>query len=70
MYMVPVESSNLVAVGYDPLRPTMHVQFWDESVYGYYGVPPSVHEGLMTAWSKGTYLHRMVRGVYQYQRVQ
>lgn len=69
MNRVPVSSSTLSSVGYDPAFRTLEVQFKNRSVYQYVNVPDSVHQGLMSAPSKGRYLDRVVKGVYRFTRV-
>jgi KTSC domain len=64
--LVPVQSTNIAAVGYD--AGTLVVQFRDQSIYHYEDLPEQVYQGLLGAESKGRYLHRDVRGRYCYQR--
>lgn len=59
--MVPVASSNLAAVGYDPLTGELHILFQNGRLYAYRGVPPSVYDGLLNAASKGRYFLAHVR---------
>jgi len=64
----PVTSSNLAEVGYD--GGTLEVAFTNGSVYQYYGVPPQVYEGLMTAPSHGKYLDQFVKKPgYRFEKV-
>jgi len=65
----PVVSSNLSSVGYDAVIATMEVAFRNGGIYQYLGVPPSIHAGLMTAASKGSYLNGWVKNRYHYRRV-
>jgi len=70
MERVPVQSSSLASVGYDPATSTLEVEFLNGSVYQYSGVPDHVHEGLMNAASKGSYLDQNVKKAgYSYTRV-
>ena len=62
-------SSNISSVGYDEGTLTLEVEFTDGSVYQYFDVPESVHEGLMQASSKGAYMHTHVRDNYQYGKL-
>ena len=65
--LTPVQSSNLLAVGYDPSRQLLEVAFRNGSVYQYFGVPESEYCGLMAAPSKGQYFNaHIVRGGYDY----
>jgi len=68
MQMIPVGSSNLVAVGYDSNSATLRVQF-KSGVYDYYHVPAPVYQGLLNAGSKGSYHHDNIKNVYGYSRI-
>jgi len=67
MKMIPVVSSNLAAVGY--AQDTLVVSFRNGTVYEYFSVPKPVYEGLLSASSKGQYLHRFVKGRYRYRKI-
>jgi KTSC domain len=49
MKRVPVDSTNLKSVGYDPDKKTLEVEFDKGRVYQYYGVPSALHQQLMQA---------------------
>jgi len=68
MEMTPVDSDNLVAVGYNPQTATLRVKF-NGSTYDYYNVPERVHRALMSASSKGTYHAKHIKWRYRYERV-
>lgn len=68
--MIPVCSSNVAAVGYDSRSAELFVRFNSGALYAYYGVPWSVYDGLMSAPSKGEFIHDCVRNIYAYQRLQ
>lgn len=55
MNRVPVESSNLSEVGYDPATKILEIAFTRGGVYQYFAVPDSVHQDLMAATSIGRY---------------
>lgn len=69
MDRIPVDSSNIASIGYDAEDKTLEVEFNDGPIYRYYDVPSSVHEGLMSASSHGSYLHEHVKGVYRYEQI-
>jgi hypothetical protein len=70
MNLVPVSSSNLSAVGYDPNTQILQVAFLNGGLYEYSGVPASVHTGLMTANSHGSYFNAHIKnGQYRYQKL-
>ncbi|HFJ9453591.1 TPA: KTSC domain-containing protein [Bacillus tropicus] len=70
MTMIPVNSSNLSAVGYDERTQTLRVSFRNRTVYDYYNVPENLYQGLMAASSHGGYLDRYIKKAsYQYAKV-
>ena len=69
MNRTPVESSNLKSVGYDPDAETLEVEFYHGGIYEYYGVPPHVHQELMSASSLGKYLDSEIKGKYGYKKI-
>lgn len=66
---VPVISSSLQSVGYDSASRTLEIAFRNGSVYQYFGVPPAVHEELITAPSHGAYFNAFIRDRYPYRRL-
>lgn len=65
MDMVAVRSEAMTAVGYDAGSRRMKIRFQQGHSYDFCNVPPSIHEGLMSATSKGTYYNRYIRDRYQ-----
>lgn len=63
-----VQSSNIEAIGYDSEAQELHVRFIASGSYIYSGVPEHVYEEFMNAPSHGSYLNRMIKGVYQFQK--
>lgn len=61
MNRTPVSSSNLKAIGYDAQTRTLEVEFLNGGLYSYSGVPSSVHAGLMSASSHGSYFDAYVK---------
>ena len=66
--MIYVDSSNIEAIGYDDAAQELHVQFISGGCYIYHSVPRQIYEGLMGAPSKGSFLNREVKGVYQFTK--
>lgn len=66
--MIPVSSSNLVSVGYDPSTQSLYIQF-RTGLYVYSGVPESVYTGLMNASSHGTYHAKYIKNHYPYRKI-
>lgn len=69
MDRLPVNSSNIASIGYDPSSQTLEVEFLSGAIYEYYGVPDYVYESFLNAGSKGGFFHQNVRNVYSYARV-
>ncbi len=70
MKRVPVVSSNLAEVGYDPQARTLEIAFKNGGVYQYFNVPSAVHAGLMTADSLGHYFDANVKKAgYTFRKV-
>ena len=63
MFMLPVSSSVIAAVGYD--GSTLRIAFRNGRVYDHPGVSFFVYAGLMGASSKGAYYNRNIRGKYR-----
>jgi hypothetical protein len=68
--MIGVSSSNVGAVGYDKVNQILYVRFLDNSLYIYKGVPIGEFEGLQSASSVGSYLHRNIKNLYPYERIE
>ena len=66
---VPVESSNIGAVGYNPLSKTLGVKFLFGATYYYYDVPEKVYMDMVSAESVGKFLHRSIKGKYAYGKL-
>ncbi|PPB48372.1 KTSC domain-containing protein [Arthrobacter pityocampae] len=74
MKRVPVESSNLVSVGYDAQIGTLEVEFKHRRFYRYFNVPPDVFDALIevnkSGKSVGTYFDLYVKKVgYRYHEL-
>ena len=69
MRMQQVHSSNIRSVGYEPESRLLAVEFNGGRTYEYYGVPGTVHRGLMQAASKGSYFHQVIKDQYMFERV-
>ena len=66
--MIFVDSSNIEAIGYDENNQELHVQFLSGGYYVYHDVPCEIFDGLVEAPSKGSYLNREIKGVFQYSK--
>ena len=65
----PVASASLAAVGFDSATQTLEVEFQNERIYRYYGVPWAVFADLQEADSKGRFFNSRIRNRYPYVRV-
>jgi hypothetical protein len=66
---VPVESSNVKAIGYKPSKARLRVQFLNGGDYEYAGVSPETYENLLDADSKGSAFWDLVRENNSYRRI-
>ncbi len=68
MNVTAVDSATLTTVAYDEVRNLLQLEFRSKAIYQYFGVPPSVHAGLLCASSKGSYFNRIIRGRFPFAR--
>jgi hypothetical protein len=64
MKTIPINSSNLKAVGYDPSTRELRVEFHSGAVHEHVGVPPERHSALMAADSHGKEYNAAIRDHY------
>lgn len=64
----PVESSNILSVGYDETTSSMYVKYLS-GTYKYDNVKKSTYESLLTSPSKGRFMNQNIKGQYTYSRV-
>lgn len=67
--MEPVESSSVVAVGYDEATNELWVEFEGGGTYVYSLVPRSVHRELLASSSIGRFMNRTVKPRYAAREV-
>lgn len=70
METINVESSHMATMGYEPNTQMLTIGFKNNTVYEYYKVPPNVWDELKAAESKGKYLAKYVKGVFEYKKVE
>lgn len=61
----PVDSSVLIAVGYDEANRILKAHFRNGRTYYYLAVPPEVYQSLLTAPSLGKYLNEAIKPKYR-----
>ena len=59
----------LKAAGYDAKTRVLQVVFNTGDTYRYKEIPSHEYDGLMSAESKGEYMHKHIIGRYEYERV-
>jgi len=69
MERIPVQSSNLAAIGYDPASETLEVEFLTGTVYEYRNISQFIYDELMNSPSRGSFFSREIRNSYPYERI-
>lgn len=69
MQRLPVESSDIVSIGYDEKTRILEVEFQGNRIYQYREVEPNVHHHFMKAESHGLFFNSSINGRYRYKRV-
>ncbi|MBW9336225.1 KTSC domain-containing protein [Herbaspirillum sp. RU 5E] len=65
MNMQPVRSSAIAAVGYDPSKRELFIQFTSHpKIYTFVGVPITVYTDFMNSTSKGRYYDLFIKDRY------
>ncbi len=62
-------SSMMASAGYDASTRTLEIEFVRGGCYQYFDVPPSEHEALLAAPSKGRLFNTRIRRVFAFGRV-
>ena len=66
---VTVESSSLTKVAYDSERTILQVEFRDQTIYQYFGVPRKIYQDLRQADSKGAYFNQHIRNSFAHEKL-
>jgi hypothetical protein len=69
MMTIPLRSSNLRGLDYNPNTATLTVIFRNASAYLYFRVPPKIVHGLLKAESHGGFFHQHIRDRFSYRRI-
>ena len=75
MEYIPVKSSNVASIGYDPATEELHVAFKPKKegeegrVYSYAGVPYDKYKQFLNAPSVGSHFAAHIRNNYQSHRI-
>jgi hypothetical protein len=63
MNHIPVESSNVISIGYD--GKSLQVLFRHGGMYEFKNVPKEEYEELMGSPSKGEFIHKRIKGKFE-----
>ena len=69
MPRVPIESSAVSSVGYDPRAKALDIEYAGGAVYRYAPVPDRVVRQLLRAPSKGRFVNARIRDAYPFRRI-
>ncbi|MDR2428698.1 MAG: KTSC domain-containing protein [Candidatus Margulisbacteria bacterium] len=68
--MITVNSSNVAEIGYDGTNQILYVRFTNNTLYIYKGVPVGEFDGLKSAPSIGSYLHKNIKSLFPYEQIE
>ncbi len=69
MQRLPVDSTDIVSVGYDPKTRILEIEFKEDRIYQYQDVAPDVYDRFMRADSYGEFFFASINKHYRYERV-
>jgi hypothetical protein len=69
MDRIPVNSTNIAAVGYDSEAQLLEVEFVNGGVYQYFNVGQHVYDEFMNSSSKGSYHANFIKKLHACSRV-
>jgi KTSC domain len=69
MKLKPLDSEMLVAAGYNQKSHSLIAVFRTGETYRYKNVPLFVYERLLSADSKGKFMHKYILGRFDYERL-
>lgn len=69
IHRVPVDSSYVKSIGYDPASQVMHVEFDGGKVFHYDGVPQQAHQAFRNADSVGKHFYNHIKGKFGHKEV-
>jgi hypothetical protein len=68
MERVPVSSTNVASIGYDPVTLTLELEFTNGSIYQYFDVPQSIHDEIMSSSSVGKVVNALIKQNYRFAK--
>ena len=69
MDRIPVQSTNVAEVGYDPETMTLEVAFHNGTLYQYFDVPEVMFQELLRSDSVGRFLNAQIKNSYRYAKL-
>src|SRR6186713_265804 len=69
MQRLPVESTDIISIGYDPKTGTLEIEFKEGRIYQYLDVEPDVYDRFTRTDSYGEYFYSFINKRYRYKRV-
>ncbi|HZR29749.1 MAG TPA: KTSC domain-containing protein [Terriglobales bacterium] len=69
MKRLPVDSSALRSIGYDPKSLVLEIEYINGSVYDYYGVPPAIYQEFCEADSMGAFVNFRIKPNFECHEV-
>jgi non-canonical purine NTP pyrophosphatase (RdgB/HAM1 family) len=69
MQRIPVDSSDIVSIGYDAKARVLEIEFKEDRIYQYQDVEPDVYERFMRTDSYGEFFYAHITKHYRYKRV-
>ena len=67
---IEVKSSNIRSISYNPETEVLVVEYLNGSMYEYLKVPSYIYDGLVESESKGSFMNKLVKGTYEYIKIQ
>lgn len=69
MQRIPVESSDIISIGYDAKAKMLEIEFKEGRIYQYLDVEPDVYERFMRADSYGEFFFAHITKHYRYKKI-
>jgi len=69
MKRLPVDSSAVRSIGYDPKSLVLEIEYANGSVYDYYDVPPATYQEFCEADSMGAFVNFRIKPNFEYREV-
>jgi hypothetical protein len=63
-------SSVVARIEYDTLSHTLRIVYVSGMMYDYKNVPEQIYAAMKTAFSKGTFLNKYIKGKYEFDKVE